>query len=69
MYKGVIYDLDGTLLDTLETLSASANYALRTHGYPQHPKDRYRYFVGNGVKKLVERMLPKQAATEEEVQR
>ena len=58
MYNTYIFDLDGTLLDTLTDLAASANYALRTHGMPEHSSDDVRRFVGNGVRKLMERAIP-----------
>lgn len=58
MYKLVIFDLDGTLLNTLDDLAASGNYTLKTLGYPTHPVDAYRRFVGNGIPTLVHRMLP-----------
>ena len=57
-YKTYIFDLDGTLLDTLGDLAASVNYALRTHGLPEHAIDDVRRFVGNGVRKLMERAVP-----------
>lgn len=53
-----IFDLDGTLLDTIADLANSANYALEQCGYPTHSVERYRYFVGNGIDKLLERALP-----------
>ena len=55
MKKLVIFDLDGTLLNTLGDLAASCNYLMEQHGYPTHPLDRYRYLVGNGINKLIER--------------
>ena len=58
MYNTYIFDLDGTLLDTLTDLTASCNYALRTHGMPEHSIDDVRRFVGNGVRKLMERAIP-----------
>ena len=58
MYNTYIFDLDGTLLDTLSDLAASCNYALRTHGMPEHSIDDVRRFVGNGVRKLMERAIP-----------
>ena len=58
MYKVYIFDLDGTLLDTLADLAASTNYALRKHGMPEHSIDDVRRFVGNGVRKLMERAVP-----------
>lgn len=61
-YQTYIFDLDGTLLDTLGDLAASVNYALRTHGMPEHSLDDVRRFVGNGVRKLMERAIPDGAA-------
>jgi haloacid dehalogenase superfamily, subfamily IA, variant 1 with third motif having Dx(3-4)D or Dx(3-4)E len=58
MIKLVIFDLDGTLLDTIYDLAHSCNYALALHHYPTHPVEAYRFFVGNGMNKLVERALP-----------
>ena len=58
MYNTYIFDLDGTLLDTLTDLAASCNFALRTHGMPEHSIDDVRRFVGNGVRKLMERAIP-----------
>lgn len=57
-YKTVIFDLDGTLLDTLEDLTDSVNYALSVMEYPVRTIDEIRQFVGNGVKKLMERAVP-----------
>ena len=57
-YSTYIFDLDGTLLDTLDDLAASVNFALRTHGMPEHSLDDVRRFVGNGVRKLMERAVP-----------
>lgn len=53
-----IFDLDGTLLNTLNDLAASTNYALRSAGMPEHSVEDVRQFVGNGVKKLMERAIP-----------
>ena len=53
-----IFDLDGTLLNTINDLAASTNYALRSAGMPEHSVDDVRRFVGNGVKKLMERAIP-----------
>lgn len=58
MYNTYIFDLDGTLLSTLGDLAASCNYALRTNGMPERTVDEVRRFVGNGVKKLMERAIP-----------
>ena len=57
-YKTFIFDLDGTLLDTLDDLAASVNYALRLHHMPEHSLDDIRRFVGNGVRLLMERAVP-----------
>ena len=60
--QAFIFDLDGTLLDTLGDLAASVNYALQTCGMPQHSIDDVRRFVGNGVRLLMERAVPDGAA-------
>ena len=65
MYKVYIFDLDGTLLDTLGDLAAAVNYALREHGMPEHSIDDVRRFVGNGVRKLMERAIPDGTANPE----
>ena len=57
-YQTYIFDLDGTLLDTLGDLAASVNYAMRTHGMPEHSVDEVCRFVGNGVRRLMERAVP-----------
>ncbi|MDE6763482.1 MAG: HAD family hydrolase [Oscillospiraceae bacterium] len=66
--KTIIFDLDGTLLDTLADLSDSANYTMDKMGYPTYPLESYRYFVGNGVPKLLERCLPEDKRTDENIQ-
>lgn len=58
MAKLCIFDLDGTLLNTLEDLADSANHVLSAHHFPTHPVDAYRYFVGNGMPTLIHRILP-----------
>ena len=58
MKKLIIFDLDGTLLDTIADLAGATNHALATYGYPIHETDAYRFFVGNGINKLFERALP-----------
>ena len=60
-YDTVIFDMDGTLLDTLEDLRRSTNYALAKHGFAERSLSEVRGFVGNGVRKLVERALPDHA--------
>lgn len=64
MHQAVLFDLDGTLLDTLEDLADSCNRTMAAHGYPTHPIDAYRYFVGDGVTNLIRRALPELARTE-----
>ena len=56
-FKAVVFDLDGTLLDTLEDLADSLNRVLRDKGLPTHPTEAFRYFVGNGAATLVARAL------------
>lgn len=58
MYKTYIFDLDGTLLNTIDDLAASTNYALQVCGLPMHSVDAVKGFVGNGVRKLIERSVP-----------
>jgi len=65
----VIFDLDGTLLDTLSDLAHCANFALKQNGFTAHPIEAYKYFVGNGVLKLFERALPENEKTPENIER
>ena len=58
MKRYVIFDLDGTLLNTIEDLGNAVNYALNEMGFPKHPIQAYPAMVGNGVRKLMERALP-----------
>ena len=69
MKKLVIFDLDGTLLNTIEDLGQAANYALERNGYATHSMASYPYFVGNGVRRLVTRVLPEDARDDENVDR
>lgn len=57
-FCAVIFDLDGTILDTLEDIAVGTNHVLRLAGFPTHPIEAYRYFVGNGVDMLIRRALP-----------
>jgi phosphoglycolate phosphatase len=57
-YTAALFDLDGTLLDTLDDLADSMNAALAAFGYPAHPLEAHRYFVGDGVFVYAERALP-----------
>ncbi len=67
MYKLVIFDLDGTLVNSLEDLGNACNEALSKYGFPVHEMSRYRYFVGNGVPALIERALPEGEKTKENI--
>lgn len=69
MKKLIVFDLDGTLLNTIADLAGATNYALHTCGYPTHDTDAYRYFVGNGINKLFERALPETERNEENIRR
>ncbi len=64
-----IFDLDGTLLNTIADLAQSTNQALAACGYPTHSTEAYRFFVGNGINKLFERALPESERNEENIQR
>jgi phosphoglycolate phosphatase len=57
-FKAVIFDMDGTLLDTLQDLADSMNQVLKRFGYPEHPREAYKYFVGQGMDILVRKALP-----------
>ncbi len=67
--KLVIFDLDGTLLDTIGDLAVSCNHILAQFGHPTHPTDAYPMFVGNGIAKLLERALPAECREAEYVER
>ncbi len=67
MKKLVIFDLDGTLLNTIADLAQSTNYAMKLTGFPEHEESEFKYFVGNGINKLFERALPEGEKTEENV--
>ena len=66
MRKGIIFDLDGTLADTLSSIAYFANRALMQNGFPKIPVEEYRYLVGNGAKRLVHGMLRSVGADTEE---
>jgi len=65
--KGIIFDLDGTLLDTLADLAHAANKTLADCGYPTHDIEAYRLFVGHGIEELMRRALPENQRTEAHV--
>lgn len=64
-FKGVIFDLDGTLVDSLEDLANSVNGMLAAKGFPEHDLGEYRYFVGDGIMMLIKRALPLEYAADE----
>ena len=66
-YNAVLFDLDGTLIDTLEDLGDSVNRVLTRKGFPTHTMDAYRYFVGDGALKLITRALPERERDNETV--
>lgn len=65
-YKAVVFDLDGTLLNTLEDLKDAVNAALRSHQMPERSLEEVRNFVGNGIAKLIERSVPDNTGKEEQ---
>lgn len=65
MVKAVIFDLDGTLTDTLDDLCDAVNFVLRRHGFPLRDREEVRTFVGNGLFKLMRRALPAQISEED----
>ncbi len=67
-FKAVIFDLDGTLLDTLEDIADAANSVLLNKGFPFHNIDAYRYFVGDGIRILMSRVLPEEKRDDETVE-
>lgn len=66
-FGAAVFDLDGTLINSLRDLADSTNYALNTLGYPTYPVDRYRYLVGSGVAKLIIDALPEGAREDETI--
>ena len=65
MQVGVLFDLDGTLLDTLQDLADSVNFALQQFGMPVHSLEEVRSFVGNGARNLIQQSVPEQTSEEE----
>jgi len=62
--EAIVFDLDGTLLNTLDDIADSANCALEANGFPSHPTEAFRHYVGEGVKNLFKRALPKSESSE-----
>ncbi len=67
MYQAIIFDLDGTLLDSLEDLGDAVNSVLNDKGFPTHSMESYRYFIGDGARILVKRALPENQRNEETI--
>ncbi len=65
MIKAVLFDLDGTLVNSLEDLADACNYALECYGYPTHDLEKYKYFVGSGMQNLIHKILPEDKKGEE----
>ena len=66
--KLIIFDLDGTLVNSLDDLADAANFALDKLGYPIHDVEKYKYFVGDGIPKLIERILHDDKCSEKNIQ-
>ena len=64
-YELAVFDMDGTILNTLDDLTDATNHALRTFGYPEHTIEEVRFFVGNGIAKLIERATPEGTSEED----
>ena len=69
MVKYIIFDLDGTLVNSIYDLADSVNFVLKQNGYPEHPLESFYYFIGNGTLKLIERALPENKRTSDEIER
>jgi phosphoglycolate phosphatase len=67
-YKGIIFDLDGTLVNSLEDISDAMNNVLTTLNYPTHSYDAYQYFIGSGLRNLVSKALPASNNSEDEIE-
>ncbi|MCD7954330.1 MAG: HAD family hydrolase [Lachnospiraceae bacterium] len=67
-YRLVIFDMDGTILNTLDDLADSLNFALRKSALPERSRDEVRSFVGNGIRKLIERSVPEETSPETQEQ-
>lgn len=68
-FPAVVFDLDGTLLDTLADIADAMNSVLSAHGFPTHPLDAYRTFVGDGVRTLATRTIPAERRDEADIDR
>ena len=61
-YKAILFDMDGTLLDTLTDMASAVNHILSVHGWPLRTTEEVRTFVGNGARRLMERAVPTEVA-------
>ncbi|MBQ9965573.1 MAG: HAD family hydrolase [Clostridia bacterium] len=68
MIKAVVFDLDGTLVNSIDDLADSSNAALMELGFPTHEVEKYRYFIGDGMRKLIERILPQEKRYDEMIE-
>jgi len=68
-FKAIIFDLDGTLLDSLEDIADAMNIVLESAGFPPHPVEAYKYFIGDGMDILVERALPEKKRSPDVLQK
>ena len=67
-FRAAVFDLDGTLLDTLQDLGACADEALRQYGFPGHTMEEYRTYIGNGIPRLIARAVP-EGTSEQDIQK
>lgn len=67
-FKGIIFDLDGTLVNSLEDISDAMNKVLTGLNYPTHTYDTYQYFIGSGLRNLVSKALPESNNTEDQIE-
>ena len=65
-YKAVIFDMDGTILDTLDDLAGSVNHALESYGFPPRSREEIRSFLGNGMAQLIRLSVPENTSSEQE---
>ncbi len=69
MIKAVFFDLDGTLVNSLKDLACSFNYSLSQNGFPTHETEKYKFFVGSGIPKAIERALPEENRNAETIEK
>lgn len=67
MIKAALFDMDGTLVDSIQDLAEATNYAISKHGFAEKPLENYRYYVGNGVYKLIERAIAPNTVSADEL--